>query len=37
MTVKRSLQERCGLYGDNNGLKWTILVLHSRIPLESME
>ena len=37
MTVKRSLQERCGTYGDSNGLKWTILVLHSRIPLESMD
>ena len=37
MTVKRHLQERCGRDGDGNGLNWTILVLHSRIPLESMD
>ena len=37
MTVKRNLQDRCGPDGINNGLNWTILVLHSRIPLESME
>ena len=37
MIVKRSLQERCGPDGVKNGLQWTILVLHSRIPLESMD
>ena len=37
MTVKRSLEEKCGRYGDVGRLNWTILVLHSRIPLDSID
>ena len=37
MTVKRSLEAKCGRYGDIGNLNWTILVLHSRIPLDSID